>query len=83
MSQETMAFWLMDYIEREFVYRLSKMDEVKSFDKEALFKEQLGILKGVLQMANWLNGQSWAWDKNLLDEKQSKRLKDLIEAANK
>lgn len=59
------------------------MDEVKSFDKEALFKEQLGILKGVLQMANWLNGQSWAWDKNLLDEKQSKRLKDLIEAANK
>lgn len=83
MSQETMAFWLMDYIEREFLYRLSKMDEVKSFDKEALFKEQLGILKGVLQMANWLNGQSWAWDKNLLDEKQSKRLKDLIEAANK
>ena len=59
------------------------MDKVKSFDKEALFKEQLGILKGVLQMANWLNGQSWAWDKNLLDEKQSKRLKDLIEAANK
>ena len=83
MSQETMAFWLMDYIEREFLYRLSKMDKVKSFDKEALFKEQLGILKGVLQMANWLNGQSWAWDKNLLDEKQSKRLKDLIEAANK
>tara|TARA_B100002019_G_scaffold103536_1_gene89115 strand:+ start:1159 stop:1410 length:252 start_codon:yes stop_codon:yes gene_type:complete len=83
MSQETMGFWLMDYIEREFLYRLSKMDEVKSFDKEALFKEQLGILKGVLQMANWLNGQSWAWDKNLLDEKQSKRLKDLIEAANK
>ena len=83
MSQETMAFWLMDYIEREFLYRLSKMDEVKSFDKESLFKEQLGILKGVLQMANWLNGQSWAWDKNLLDEKQSKRLKDLIEAANK
>ena len=83
MSQETMAFWLMDYIEREFLYRLSKMDEVKSFDKEALFKEQLGILKGVLQMANWLNGQSWAWDKNLLDEKQPKRLKDLIEAANK
>ena len=83
MSQETMAFWLMDYIEREFLYRLSKMDEVKSFDKEALFKEQLGILKGVLQMANWLNGQSWAWDKNLLDEKQSKRLKDLIKAANK
>ena len=83
MSQETMAFWLMDYIEREFIYRLSKMDEVKSFDKKALFKEQLGILKGVLQMANWLNGQSWAWDKNLLDEKQSKRLKDLIKAANK
>tara|TARA_Y100000817_G_scaffold312580_1_gene306789 strand:- start:757 stop:1008 length:252 start_codon:yes stop_codon:yes gene_type:complete len=83
MSQETMAFWLMDYIEREFLYRLSKMDEVKSFDKESLFKEQLGILKGVLQMANWLNGQSWAWDKNLLDEKQSKRLKDLIKAANK
>ena len=83
MSQETMGFWLMDYIEREFLYRLSKMDEVKSFDKEALFKEQLGILKGVLQMANWLNGQSWAWDKNLLDEKQSKRLKDLIEAVNK
>ena len=83
MSQETMAFWLMDYIEREFLYRRSKMDEVKSFDKEALFKEQLGILKGVLQMANWLNGQSWAWDKNLLDKKQSKRLKDLIEAANK
>ena len=83
MSQETMAFWLMDYIEREFLYRRSKMDEVKSFDKEALFKEQLGILKGVLQMANWLNGQSWAWDKNLLDEKQSKSLKDLIKAANK
>ena len=83
MSQETMGFWLMDYIEREFLYRLSKMDEVKSFDKEALFKEQLGILKGVPQMANWLNGQSWAWDKNLLDKKQSKRLKDLIEAANK
>ena len=97
MDDKKLAFWLMDYVDREVthhhseMWRIGWMDAVKAREKgdeEGVNKcyqqmsEELGFIKGMLALAKWLNIQKSDYDNVFLDSKQEQRLLDLIEATN-
>tara|TARA_E500000331_G_C17081897_1_gene637277 strand:+ start:324 stop:662 length:339 start_codon:yes stop_codon:yes gene_type:complete len=97
MDDKKLAFWLMDYVDREVQYRHTEMwrigwmDAVKAREKgdeEGVHKcyqqmsEELGFIKGMLALAKWINTQKSCYDIQFLDSTQEQRLLDLITATN-
>ncbi len=97
MDDKKLAYWLMDYVDREVTHRHSEMWRIgwkdaiearEKGDEEGVNKcyqrmsEELGFIKGMLALAKWLNIQKSDYDTAFLDQQQEQRLLDLITAAN-
>lgn len=94
-SLEKFAFWMMDFVEHEVIDRttmiqkyghVDAMNASKEGNDEAMHKayrmasEELGVLKGVLKMARWVNSSN-SWNGiRLLNDEQLDRLNSLISA---